>query len=58
MNFNICAHYAIHGLKIWQGVLDGKSPLDPIDRKEKAFIYGSIDIHVEKESKAINKVKK
>lgn len=32
--------------------------MDPIDRKEKAFIYGSIDIHVENEKKAINKAKR
>lgn len=36
----------------------GKSPLDTIDRKERAFIYASIDIHVENEKKAMNKSRK
>lgn len=36
----------------------GKSPLSPVDRKERAFIYGSIDVNVENEHRATNKVKK
>lgn len=36
----------------------GRSPLDKIDRKERAFIYASIDMHVENEKKAMNKSKK
>ncbi|RXM70873.1 hypothetical protein DP143_13620 [Clostridium tetani] len=52
------AHYALHRLKIRPGLLAGKSPNEPIDRKERAFIYGSIGIHVEKEYRATNKIKK
>ncbi|GAA0717214.1 hypothetical protein GCM10008905_02620 [Clostridium malenominatum] len=36
----------------------GKSPLDTIDRKERAYIYASIDLHIESEKKAMNKSKK
>lgn len=36
----------------------GKSLLDTIDRKERAFIYASIDIHVENEKKAMDKSRK
>ncbi|WML35345.1 hypothetical protein [Clostridium sp. OS1-26] len=39
-------------------MLAGKSPLDPIDRREKAFIYASIDLHVKSEKKNIDKAKK
>ncbi|AXG97727.1 hypothetical protein FDC64_08070 [Clostridium botulinum] len=52
------AHYALHRLKIRPGVLAGKSPLYPIDRREKAFIYASIDLHIENEKKQADKAKR
>lgn len=52
------AHYALHRLKIRPGVLAGKPPMEPIDRKERAFIYASIDLNAEGEKKASKKGKK
>ena len=36
----------------------GKSPLEPIDKYERAAIYAFIDIRVENEKKKTDKIKK
>lgn len=45
------AHYALHKFKI------RPKELVDMDRKEKAFIFASIDIHIEAEKKAQSKAK-
>ncbi|NEZ50278.1 hypothetical protein FDB54_11710 [Clostridium botulinum] len=45
------AYYALHKLKILP------STLVKMTRKEKAFIYASIDLYVEEEKKNMKKVK-
>ncbi|MCF6464206.1 hypothetical protein C3E89_12690 [Clostridium sp. Cult1] len=52
------AYYALHKLKIRPGVLMGKSPLEPIDKYERAAIYAFIDTRVENEKKEADKIKK
>jgi hypothetical protein len=39
-------------------VLAGKSPLETINKRERAFIYASIDLHVENEKKTMEKAKR
>ncbi len=46
------AHYALHKLNI------KPQELIKMNRYEKAFIFGSIDIHVEQEKKAQAKAKR
>jgi hypothetical protein len=48
----VYAHYALHRLKILPSTLLNMS------REEKAFIYASIDIHADKEKRALIKTKK
>lgn len=48
--FNL-AHYALQKLHILPSVLDS------LDQKEKAFIYASIAVRVEKEKQEANKLK-
>jgi len=52
------AYYALHKLKIRPGVLMGKSPLEPIDKYERYFIYACIDIKIDNDKKEAAKLKK
>ena len=45
------AHYALHKLKILP------HELMKLTRQEKAFVYASIDLHVEKENKEAKRIK-
>lgn len=52
------AYYALHKLKIRPGVLAGKSPLESIDKYERAVIYAAIDIKIDNEKKEAANIKK
>lgn len=47
----VYAHYALHRLKILPGALLA------LPRRERAFIYASIDLQIEKEKKEAAKAK-
>ena len=52
------AHFALQKLQIRPKVLAGECTInDPIDDKERAFIYGSILTRVEAEKKEARKIK-
>ncbi len=52
------AHFALQKLHIRPKVLTGDCTInDPIDNKERAFIYGSIIVRVEKEKEEARKIK-
>ena len=49
---SVYAHYALHRLKILPGALLA------LPRRERAFIYASIDLQIEKEKKEAAKAKR
>ncbi|MCF6466342.1 hypothetical protein [Clostridium sp. Cult2] len=52
------AHFALQKLRIRPKVLSGECTInDPIDDKERAFIYGSILTRVENEKKKTSRIK-
>lgn len=52
------AHFALQKLHIRPKVLIGECTImDPIDDKERAFIYGSISLRIEEEKKQASKIK-